>query len=278
MQQTDYYAILDIPKDADKKAIRDAYRKLALIYHPDRNQNNDEAAEKMKAVNEAYAVLSDPEKRRQYDSMRSSHGAGAYSQFRQAYSDEDIFRGTDIHSIFEELAKDFGFRGGDAIFKEFYGSGWKTFTVSQPGFTMKGSFFSFGGKKNPEVEGRKGGGKSIGGGAASLLNNLFSGGKKAEQPVAHRGQDIIEEIEIDEKLATSGGPYAYLHKARGKRLVVKIPPGVREGQKIRLSGMGGEGTGGAPAGDLYLKVVFERGLVGKIGNFFSKIASFGSGK
>ena len=269
MQQTDYYAILDIPKEADKKAIRDAYRKLALTYHPDRNQNNADAAEKMKAVNEAYAVLSDPDKRREYDTMRSSHGSGAYSQFRQSYSDEDIFRGTDIHAIFEELAKDFGFRGGDAIFKEFYGSGWQNIHLSRPGFTMRGSVFSFGGGKG---RGRR---KEMGcqGGRKGFLGGLFSGEKPAK-----RGEDLVEEVQIEPSLAASGGPYAYLHKGRGKKLVVKIPPGVREGQKIRLAGMGREGVAGGRSGDLYLKVAYKRSLGGRIGHFFGKLASFGTEK
>jgi DnaJ-class molecular chaperone len=270
MEQTDYYATLDVPKDADANTIRDAYRKLALIHHPDRNRNNPDAAEKMKAVNEAYAVLSDPEKRRNYDAMKSSFGSGAYNRFRQDYTDQDIFRGTDIHSIFEELAKDFGFRGGDAIFKEFYGNGWKTFNVSRPGFTMKGAFFkSSGDASRPSVEdGTKGGG-FLGGGAASLLGSLLSKGAK-------KGGDVMETVTIEKELAASGGPYAFFHKARGKKLVVKIPPGVREGQKIRLAGMGKEGKGGGNAGDLYLKVAFRKGLFERIGNLVGSIGRFGN--
>ena len=269
MQQTDYYSILDIPKSADKKAVRDAYRKLALIYHPDRNQNNADTAEKMKAVNEAYAVLSDPEKRRQYDAMQNSHGAGAHSQFRQTYSDEEIFQGTDIHAVFEELAKDFGFRGGDAIFKEFYGGAWKTFVVSRPGFAMKGSFFSFGGGEKKSER------KLVGGGAASLLGRLFASGS-GSGPTPKRGEDLVEEIRIDVQLATQGGPLAYFHKEKGKKLVVKIPSGVREGQKIRLNAMGKEGQGGAPAGNLYLKVAFKRGFFGKLSHFASRLGRFGA--
>ncbi|WP_300666958.1 DnaJ domain-containing protein [Desulfoluna sp.] len=272
MEQTDYYATLDVSKDADATTIRDAYRKLALIHHPDRNRTHPDAADKMKAVNEAYAVLSDPEKRRNYDAMQSSFGADATHRFRQDYTDQDIFNGSDIHAIFEELAKDFGFRGGDAIFKEFYGNGWKTFNVSRPGFSMKGAFFkSSGGASRPSVEGKKSGGGFLGGQATSLLGSLLSRGPK-------KGGDVLDTIAIEKELAASGGPFAYFHKARGKKLVVKIPPGVREGQKIRLTGMGKEGKGGGAPGNLYLMVAFRRGFFGRIAKLAGSVGRFGNNK
>ena len=89
MSQNDYYQILEIDLKASPKKIKDAYRKLAFKYHPDRNSKNPEAAEKMKRINEAYAVLSDAAKRREYDAMRHQFGSSAYSQFRQNYSEQD---------------------------------------------------------------------------------------------------------------------------------------------------------------------------------------------
>ena len=77
MEQKDYYEILGLQKDAPHKQVRDAYRKLALQYHPDRNKDNPAAAERMKEINEAYAVLSDPQKRKDYDALKDAYGSSA---------------------------------------------------------------------------------------------------------------------------------------------------------------------------------------------------------
>ena len=96
----DYYQILGVPRNATQEEIKRAYRRLVLKYHPDRNKSK-EAEEKFKEINEAYAVLSDPKKRQQYDAMGAS--------FHQQYTTEDIFRDFDIGDIF----KDFGFSTED---------------------------------------------------------------------------------------------------------------------------------------------------------------------
>jgi curved DNA-binding protein len=105
----DYYKTLGIEKSSDQEVIKKAYRKLALKYHPDRNPGNREAEEKFKKISEAYAVLSDSEKRKQYDSFGSD-------QFSRHYSQEDIFRNFDLN----EILRDFGFGGrgeNDKIFR-----------------------------------------------------------------------------------------------------------------------------------------------------------------
>ena len=101
MEQKDYYKILGLDKDVGQKQIKEAYRKRAFKYHPDRNKEHPESAEKMKRINEAYAVLSQPEKRREYDMLRHQFGSSAYSQLRKNYSEQDIFTGSDINQIFE---------------------------------------------------------------------------------------------------------------------------------------------------------------------------------
>ena len=123
---TDYYQTLGVPPNADPKKIKLAYRELAFQYHPDRNKENPAAAEKMKRLNEAYAVLSHVQKRREYDTLRREFGSSARHRFRQNYTEKDIFSGSDIHRILEEMAKSFGFRGYHDIFREFYGKGYQT--------------------------------------------------------------------------------------------------------------------------------------------------------
>ncbi|MEA2046256.1 MAG: DnaJ domain-containing protein, partial [Euryarchaeota archaeon] len=106
----DYYEILGVSKDADEKVIKSTFRKLAMKYHPDRS-DDPKAEEKFKEVSEAYAVLSDSDKRRQYDQFGHAGIDGRYSQ-------EDIFRGVD----FEDLLRGFG-GGGESIFDLFFGGG-----------------------------------------------------------------------------------------------------------------------------------------------------------
>lgn len=103
VQQRDYYEILGVPHDADPKAIKDAFRQLALKYHPDRNKSPD-AEERFKAIAEAYAVLSDPKKRAEYD----AHGLGGVAGF----SAEDLFAGIDFGDIFGDFGPEFDFGGG----------------------------------------------------------------------------------------------------------------------------------------------------------------------
>ncbi|MDW8093574.1 MAG: J domain-containing protein [Caldimicrobium sp.] len=95
----DYYAILGIPRNATQEEIKKAYRRLAMKYHPDRNKGNKEAEEKFKEINEAYAVLSDPEKRKLYDMYGSA-------EFERRYTQEDIFKNFDFENIFKDIGID----------------------------------------------------------------------------------------------------------------------------------------------------------------------------
>ena len=88
----------------------------------------------MKQINEAYAVLSNAEKRSEYDRMRQQYGSAAYQQFRQGYSEQDIFSGSDVNQILEQMARAFGLRGFDEIFKEFYGKGYRHYECRKDGF------------------------------------------------------------------------------------------------------------------------------------------------
>jgi molecular chaperone DnaJ len=107
-EKKDYYEVLGVEKKASDAEIKDAYRKLAMQFHPDRNKDAG-AEERFKEISEAYAVLSDSQKRQQYDQL-------GHSGFDQRYTSEDIFKGADFDSVFQDM----GF--GD-IFRTFFGGG-----------------------------------------------------------------------------------------------------------------------------------------------------------
>ena len=213
MEYKDYYEILGVPRDADEKAIKRAFRKLAAKYHPDKG--GDEA--KFKEINEAYEVLSDPEKRKLYDQFGSNWQQG--QQFDP--------------SQFEEM-----FGGGFGGFSAGGGGGAHDFS----------DFFEtlFGGGF------RQGGGRAYGG-----------GGFRA------RGQDQIVKILIPLEDAVNGAERTLNLQVpetdqygrvthRNKQIKVKIPAGIKPGQRIRLAGQGGPGIGGGPNGDLYLEVELQK--------------------
>lgn len=197
MAQTDYYKALGVDKKATPEEIKKAFRKLAVKYHPDRNPGDKSAEDKFKEINEAYAVLSDPQKKEQYDTFGSNG-------FHKQYSQEDIFRGFDFGGTF----KDMGMGGNEDIFSRLFG----------------GAF------------GRGGG---MGGGY---------------RPGPQRGSDLEMETDISFRDAVNGAEKIVAFRRNGKReeLKVKVPAGVDNGSKIRISGKGGQGEGGGPTGDLFL--------------------------
>lgn len=210
----DYYKILGVSKTATPDEIKKAFRKLAMKYHPDRNKGDKVAEEHFKKVNEAYAVLSDPEKRRQYDSFGSS-------EFSRRYTQEDIFRNFDFGDIFQE----FGMGGGSRA------TGWRFNVGGKSGAGMSfddiiSQFFSQGTRGDAD----------------------FSRAAQAGEDLALEIPLLPKEM-LDgcEKLVT-------FNTGNGQeRISVKIPAGVGPGKKIRVAGKGGLGYGGV-RGDLYLIV------------------------
>lgn len=219
----DYYKILGVGKNATPEEMKKQYRKLAMEYHPDRNKGNKQAEEKFKEINEAYAVLSDPKKRKQYDTFGS---AG----FHQRYSQEDIFQGFDIGDIL----KDFGFTTDD-VFGSLFGRGRRG--GGRAGRRQRSPF-----------------------GAAQGFDfqNVFSqaGRHGFGEPQPPRGADRTTEIPITLEEAAQGCTKELSLASGGKKqgLHVKIPVGIQDGNKLRLAGKGEPGPAGAPPGDLYLSV------------------------
>jgi len=210
----DYYKVLGVAKGAPAEEIKKAYRKLALKYHPDRNKGDKEAEDKFKEINEAYAVLSDPKKKQEYDTYGSSG-------FKQRYSQEDIFRGSDINDILRGMGL-----GGDA-FSQFFGGG------------GRGGFRTY----------THGGGPGAGGFGYQQPYGGMGG-------VPARGTDLVYELPVSLEEVFHGGEkmVSYRVGSRTERISVKVPPGIETGKKLRLAGKGEPGPPGAQPGDLLIKI------------------------
>lgn len=211
----DYYQLLGVSKSASPEEIKKAYRKLALKYHPDHNKGDKSAEAKFKEISEAYAVLSDRDKRKQYDTF------GAEG-FQHRFSQEDIFRGFDFGSIFRE----FGFGGGrsENIFTQFFGGG--TGASGRAHFRTGGSPF------DSSFQGFQGQSRGLKG--QDLVYEL----SVTLEDVAQGAQKLI----------------AYDLRGQQQRISVKVPAGIHSGKKLRLSGKGQPGIQGGPAGDLYIQI------------------------
>ena len=266
MDRKDYYQVLEIEREATPQNIKEAYRKLAFQYHPDRNRGNPAAVEKMKKLNEAYAVLSDPRKRRDYDTLRERYGPSGFDRFRQSYSEQDIFRGSDINQVFEEMGRAFGFRSFNEIFRESYGQGYHTFEFHRPGFFGRG-FIYFSPASGSGYASRARGFPEMVSGSLGKLGGYFLK-KMLGLKEAAKGKDWYDTIAIDPRQAQEGEKVKYFHRRRSKDLVVSIPSGIRNGQKIRLKGMGASGRDGGESGDLYLTVRIRKPLLQKVREFF----------
>jgi curved DNA-binding protein len=215
VQFRDYYQTLGVSKNATQEEIKSAFRKLARKYHPDTAKDKKSAEERFKEINEAYEVLSDPEKRKKYDAYGANWQQGGFQPPP----------------------------GGGGAYEGFPG-----------GFKEGGVEFHFGGT-----------------GFSDFFEQLFGGARRRggrgfmgydfEEPPIH-GQDVEADIlvTLEEALHGSTRQISFRRGASGKAqtYTVRIPKGVREGQRVRLAGQGESGGGGGQAGDLYLRIKFEK--------------------
>ncbi len=217
--EKDYYKILGISKTATPEEIKKAYRKLALKYHPDRNKGDKVAEERFKEINEAYAVLSDPQKRKQYDAFGST-------EFHRRYTQEDIFKNFDFGNVFQDLGI-----GGDVFGRIFFGGRRGAGVGFDDIFTH---IFNTGG-----------GGTSQGFDYRDTYD--FTGAQtKGQDMVLELALTPSEMIQGTRKVISLQGP------SGSEKISVKIPKGMAPGKKIRISGKGGHGPGGR--GDLFLLI------------------------
>jgi curved DNA-binding protein len=262
MDQKDYYEILEVDREASPKKIKEAYRSLAFQYHPDRNGGCTDVLERMKMINEAYAVLSGPAKRRQYDSLRQTYGNSAYNRFRNGYSEEDIFRGSDINQIFEEISRSFGFRGFEDVFREAYGSGYRTFEFRRGNSFGRGFVWSSHMKQGVPLTGMQ---KGV---FPWLLRKLAGYAlKKITGIQTQQEKDRYDQLMLTSLQASKGGKVPYTDKESSRNLLITIPPGVAHGQTIRLQGLGYRNGNPSVPGDLYLKVEIAKPFLQKIRDY-----------
>ncbi len=218
VEYKDYYKVLGVPRAASDDEIKKAFRKLAREYHPDVARDKKGAEEKFKEINEAYEVLGQADNRKKYDSLGSQwqNGGGFESPPEWQQTGRTRRNGT----------QEFNFHFGGTGFSDFF----------------------------EEIFGRRRGGSP--GGAASDSAESF------EDPSATPGRDVTGDILVTLQEVLNGSvrtvSYRGVNPNTGlpeqRRFKVRVPPGVREGQSIRIPGKGEEGSDGGHSGDLYLKV------------------------
>jgi DnaJ-class molecular chaperone len=229
VQFRDYYEVLGLNKSATESEIKSAYRKLARKYHPDVNPKDKSAEEKFKEVNEAYEVLSDPEKRKRYDALGQNWKAGQDFRPPPRWQEANVEFG-DVGDIFGGG----GASGFSDFFESLFGGRRGRGARGGAGFAMRGRDIEAEIELTLE-EAHRGGTRSIGLQTTEVCPDCRGTGSKDGKVVCPtcRGAGAIR---------------------RPKTLEVTIPPGVRDGSVIRLAAQGEPGASGAPPGDLFLRV------------------------
>ncbi len=276
----DYYKILGVPKNAADLEIKKAFRKLAMERHPDHNRDDPEAGEKFKEITEAYGVLMDPVKRREYDAFRSDRFAGrpgASSQFNYSQQDifENMFRQAFGRDIFEDLNKEFsrsGYRAGNSFFETLLFGGMAgnlgrllgmiPGPIGKLGYGLRvlqalgSSLFALNQMRKAGLAGQARTDETQP--APSVLDSLKGLFGQGGSPVGE-GQDlnIHMQISIPPEEARLGTKKKISYKTNDgiEELAIHIPPGILSGGKPRWQEIGLQKNG--PRGDLILSVKVE---------------------
>ncbi|WP_136797243.1 J domain-containing protein [Desulfosediminicola ganghwensis] len=262
----DYYQILEVTPEFTDDEIRKRYRKLAMQYHPDRNPNNPGAEERFKEVAEAYGVLTDPAKRKQYDMARkmggtfSPNGNGQAGGFNYSQEDilRDLFKDPRFQQMFNGLLQEFarkGFRSNQQfVNKSFFGG---------RGGMFIGGIFMIGSIAGPAImreakkklPTKKSIMRSIGHAVGSLLGGSKQKAKEPEQVSHHPPQlDMTYTVNLSSAELRDGKTLDMITMGPNgqEKLRIKVPAGSKAGQKLRIRGKGFADSGGR--GDLFVKL------------------------
>jgi curved DNA-binding protein len=310
----DYYAVLGVPKTASEKEIRQAYRKLARELHPDVNPNNKQAERRFKDVNEAYEVLSDPEKRRKYDQLGSSWNAPNF---------EDLFGGgsgrTTTRTVTAEDLEDLlGRRGGGSPFSDFFdtffgGGRRSTTTTGRAGTSRQGrdteqavevtleEAFQGTTRRLELTDDRTGrsrrlevkippgvadgsrvriAGQGGGGALGGPPGDLYLVVRVTPSPLfAREGDDLRVRVPVPLTTAVLGGEIQ-VPTPRGSKLALKVPPETQNGRVFRLRGQGMPKLGSSSErGDMLAEVQIQlpQGLTPRQRELFAELAKLEQG-
>jgi len=213
---SDFYEELGVAKGASDEEIKKAYRKLAGKLHPDKNPGDKKAESRFKAVNRAYQVLSDKEKRKLYDE----------------FGEEGLREGFNA-----DAARAFRRGGGRRV---------RYTTPSGGGFSFEDLFGGNGNGGGP-------GGPTPEAGFGDLFGDLF-GGRQQRRRGPLKGSDVASEVTVDFVSAIKGAALKLRVQEQGDEVTVRIPPGAGDGDKVRIAGHGAPGAMGGPPGDLVLTI------------------------
>ena len=262
----DYYEVLGVPKDADEAALKKAYRVLAKKYHPDANPGDKEAEAKFKEASEAYSVLSDPEKRKKYDqfghaAFDGGAGGGGFGGFD--------FNGGDMGDIFGDIFGDF-FGGRSAYGRS--SNGPMRGANLRTGVRITFEEAIFGCEKEIELTLKDECPKCHGTGAKPGTSPITCPKCNGKGKIVYTQQSFFGQVQNVQTCPDCRGTgkvvkekcpdcYGTGYISSKKKIQVKIPAGIDNGQSIRIAGKGEPGTNGGERGDLLVEVTVSRSPV-----------------